>query len=68
MIRATKTVRERSKHFLQRQVNEIFDGWRQEAIAEANHQRFSFDQKDSQKKKPNTKERGTKNNEFLAFD
>jgi hypothetical protein len=51
MIRATKTVRERSKHFLQRQVNEIFDGWRQEAIAEANHQRFSFDQKDSQKKK-----------------
>jgi GTPase SAR1 family protein len=59
MIRATKTVRERSKHFLQRQVNEVFDGWRQEATAEANHRRI-IEQKDSPKQKSNIKERGTK--------
>jgi hypothetical protein len=61
MIKATKTIRERSKHFLQRKVNEIFDGWRHEAIVEANNRRFSFEQKDSQKNKSNARVRGTKN-------
>jgi hypothetical protein len=56
LMKASKSIRERSKHFLQRQINEIFDGWRQEAIVEANHQRFSFENnQNSPKNKSNMK-------------
>lgn len=56
IIKASESIRERSKHFLQRQIYEIIDGWRLEAIAEVSCRQFNFEEKrNSPKNKSNRK-------------
>lgn len=61
IIKASETIRERSKNFLQRQIYEKIDGWRLAAIDEASCRQLSFEKnQNSQKNKSNKKERETK--------